>query len=584
MPRKRTIAAYSCLSIALTTLMSGCGEPEVEPNDTALLAAENPEQPILDLGADHWAAWGVLSGPDDVDAWLVADRNDDMEGFAEQAPVLSKSPLIASTTPHPLHAFGVRWMAFDPLAYERLAVAADAGRGARIEGLQISDEIIVSLDLQPIEVFSDDVMIVAAEMTGTGVEDRAIDRPDFILLEGTVTGVEDSEVFLSISPTSSNGWIRIREQKHMIATELEDPKRRTVIYDLNALPEAFAPTSTFTCDGGLEVPGITNQRSPHPQRSLGGTGMTEYRVALETDNEYLQNLFGGSIDEAVAYAATLVAATNTILVRDVQSRQKISYIRVWEGVDPWQDTDTIDQIFAFRELWNADMNQVDRNTAHFLSGRWLGGGAAWINVLCNESYGYALSADLDGSFPLPLTQGAGNWDVVVFAHETGHNYGALHTHELTPPVDNCGNGDCSQPQSTLMSYCHTCPGGITNTRLAFHPRTQATMRSQIELSDCGSDVEELIELNGFFTLLEGRWAVPVISRVDYLDPDENLVATTPIGFEYFVCPFSDNGKNDTCINPFGTSLMLDPDQTYLIEVLGSDDTFYNFGFVRPTGQ
>lgn len=580
----RTFTAYSGLFITVTMLVPGCGEPEVEPNNTALQALTNPQQPILDLGASDWAAWGILAGTNDVDAWIVADQGNGMEGFAAQAPVLNRSPLIPSPIPHPLHAFGVKWLEFDPLAYETLAVAADAGRGAHIEALQINDEIIVDLDLQPIEIFSDDVVIVAASMVKGVVENRPIDRPDLILLEGTVAGIEDSEVFLSISPVSSNGWIRIRNRQHMIATDLEDPKRRAIIYDLNALPEAFAPTSVFTCDGGLDVPGVTSGTARSTHQHLGGTALTEYRVALDSDNEYLQNLFGGSINEAVAYAQTLVAATNTILVRDVQSRLKISYIRIWEGNDPWFDNNTFDQLYAFREAWNEDMSQVDRNLAHLLSGRPLGGGVAWVDVLCNESFGYALSANLAGSFPMPLTQGADNWDVVVFAHETGHNYGASHTHEITPPVDNCGNGDCSQPQSTLMSYCHTCPGGIANTQLSFHPRTQATMRSRIESTDCGHDVEELIELNGFFTVFEGGWAVPIISRIDYFDTTLGIVSTTAINSELFICPFHDNGKNDVCFNPFGTSLMLDPDQMYLIEVLGGNNTFYNFGFVRTAEE
>jgi hypothetical protein len=234
----------------------------------------------------------------------------------------------------------------------------------------------VGLDLQPIEIFSDDVVIVAASMVKGVVENRPIDRPDLILLEGTVTGIEDSEVFLSISPVSSNGWIRIRDRQHMIATDLEDPKRRAIIYDLNALPEAFVPTSVFTCDGGLDVPGVTSGTARSTHQHLGGTALTEYRVALDSDTEYLQNLFGGSINEAVAYAQTLVAATNTILVRDVQSRLKISYIRIWEENDPWFDTNTVDQLYAFREAWNQDMSQVDRNLAHLLSGRPLGGGVA----------------------------------------------------------------------------------------------------------------------------------------------------------------------------------------------------------------
>ncbi len=580
---KQAFKAYSGLFITLAMVIPGCGEPEVEPNDTALQAAANQEQPILDLGAGDWAAWGILAGPDDVDSWLVADLGGGMEGLAAHAPILTTSPLTPSDSAHPLHAFGVKCLDFDPQAYQRLAIAADAGRGARIESIQVSDEIVLELDLQPIEVFTDDVKIVSATMNEGVLKDRPLQRPDVILLEGKVTGIDDSKVFLSISPRNSNGWIRIRDRKYMIATELEDPRRQTIVYDLDALPEVFSPTMTFACGGGIAVPGMTTgTASTTQQQQLQGTGVTEYRLAIDSDTEYLQALFGGSIDEAVAYAATLVAATNTILVRDVQSRLKISYIRMWEGQDPWNAFDTETQLYAFRDVWNRDMGAVDRNLAHMLSGRSLGGGIAWLNVLCWDEYGYALSADLDGSFPLPLSESTENWDIFVFAHETGHNYGAGHTHELEPPVDNCGNGNCFQPRSTLMSYCHLCPGGMANAELAYHPRSQLAMRNGIESGGCGQAVDDLIELNGFFTVLEDRWAMPTISRVDYLDPSRDLIATTPILSELYFCPFSDNDKVNTCINPFGTSLKLDPEHTYVIEVLGSEDTFYNFGFVRPT--
>ena len=576
---------YGCVAITLTILIAGCGEPEVEPNDTALEVARNTEQPILDLGADDWAGWGVLTDGDDVDSWLIVNQSDGMEGLAERAPILTASPLTASAEPHPLDAFGVRWLDFDHRSYETIATAAHAGRGARIEALQLSDEIIVKLDLKPIEVFTEDVDIIAARMIDGVVENRAIERPDLVLLAGTVTGIEDSEVFLSLSPRNSNGWIRIRDRKYIIATELENPARRSIVYDLHALPEAFVPKSDFRCGGGIETPGftdLTRVRDTRPQQRISGSGVTEYQLALEGDTEYLQNLFGGSINDAVAYAATLVAATNTILVRDVQSRLKISYVRMWEGEDPWNAADTENQLYDFTDAWNIDMAGVDRDLVHMLSGRALGGGIAWINVLCLKTYGYAISADLNGSFPIPLSESTENWDIFVFAHETGHNYGAIHTHELTPPVDNCGNGNCFQPRSTLMSYCHLCPGGIANVELAFHPRSQSAMREGIDSGDCGREVNDLIELNGFFTILEDRLAMPVIYRVDYLDPSRDLVAKTPIHSDLFFCPFVDNDKNDACMHPFGTSMMFDPDQTYLIEVSGSDDTFYNFGFVRPT--
>ena len=65
------------------------------------------------------------------------------------------------------------------------------------------------------------------------------------------------------------------------------------------------------------------------------------------------------------------------------------------------------------------------------------------------------------------------WDVLVVAHEIGHNFGSLHTHDgYNPKVDECGvedaNGKKTCPaelplehSSTIMSYCHNCIGGVS---------------------------------------------------------------------------------------------------------------------------
>jgi hypothetical protein len=131
----------------------------------------------------------------------------------------------------------------------------------------------------------------------------------------------------------------------------------------------------------------------------------------------------------------------------------------------------------FRNEWTANMDDVERNIAHILSGRTNlpYGGVAWLSVVCNHNYGYGVSGYLNGFFPYPLEDNhSNNWDLVVMAHELGHNFGTLHTHDgYTPPIDNCGNGDCTGAENgTIMSYCHTCSGGIANIRLGFHDRVQ----------------------------------------------------------------------------------------------------------------
>ena len=67
----------------------------------------------------------------------------------------------------------------------------------------------------------------------------------------------------------------------------------------------------------------------------------------------------------------------------------------------------------------------------------------------------------------------------MVAHEIGHNFGSLHTHDgYNPKVDECGvedaNGKKTCPaelplehSSTIMSYCHNCIGGVSNVAYTF---------------------------------------------------------------------------------------------------------------------
>ena len=74
-------------------------------------------------------------------------------------------------------------------------------------------------------------------------------------------------------------------------------------------------------------------------------------------------------------------------------------------------------------------------------------------------------------------------------HEIGHNFNSGHTHDggYSPRVDTCGcpysNGHCADscpsqlplPKSaTLMSYCHLCSGGYSNTDFTFGGKYSGT--------------------------------------------------------------------------------------------------------------
>lgn len=98
---------------------------------------------------------------------------------------------------------------------------------------------------------------------------------------------------------------------------------------------------------------------------------------------------------------------------------------------------------------------------HFISGAGLGGGIAYLGALCDTSqqFCFAVSGNLGGNVPFPITVSPLNWDFMVVAHETGHNFNGPHTHDVG--IDNCAGGSCIT-NGTIMSYCHQCPGGLSN--------------------------------------------------------------------------------------------------------------------------
>jgi hypothetical protein len=113
---------------------------------------------------------------------------------------------------------------------------------------------------------------------------------------------------------------------------------------------------------------------------------------------------------------------------------------------------------------------------------------AYLSQVCG-TYQYGVAGHLAGGFPSPLQNyNWGNWDLMVTAHELGHNFGAPHTHDVAPQIDGCGTGNCAQAfGGTIMSYCHACNGGMSNIQLAFHPRTiSESMLPYIDgLTGCG---------------------------------------------------------------------------------------------------
>lgn len=269
-------------------------------------------------------------------------------------------------------------------------------------------------------------------------------------------------------------------------------------------------------------------------------------VAIDSDFEYYDQF--DDADDAASYAADLIGFSSLLYRDEIDTGLLISYLRLFETAeDPWEQTGTSCILYEFGRHWGQNQKQVERTIAHFLSGKNLNGGIAWLGALCasNETYnigsqcpglpavgsykgGYGVSTSVRGTFDPGSPQSV--WDIVVVSHEIGHNFNSPHTHCYAgiggnpAHVDHCFGagtpgchagasslpGPAGQGAGTLMSYCHLLGGGLSNISLNFgtgHPygvqpirvpnRMHAHVQERAELMPGCFVNPELIFADGF---------------------------------------------------------------------------------------
>ena len=419
------------------------------------------------------------------------------------APAVSRH---ADLLPSPLRAAGPAAgtaieVSLDATTARRAGEIADLEGTVRLGGIPLPGGSSADLTLHRIDPFAPDATILVA---GAGGRERRIAPTSVVALAGTVDGDPDGEAFLCFSPAGVEGWIR----KDGVAFGVSDGVTGgpLLIHRLDALPPIDpALLENFCGSDLLDQPGPVLPQDDrdtrirpgsHDRHTMVAPPCKLVRLAIETDQELL-GIFDGSVNATTGYIATLVAASSSIYTRDFGVRLQIGWLRLWTDTDPWEATDMGTELGVFRDYWEGNMGHVDRDLTHFLSGRPLGGGVAWLGVLCSN-YNYALSANLNGSFPYPIQNNhAENWDLMVFNHELGHNVGCPHTHDIG--VDNCAGGDCSiVPNATIMSYCHGCPGGLANVRMEFCPENIANVAAHFAAVPCDFRVLEGFEAGDDF--------------------------------------------------------------------------------------
>lgn len=325
---------------------------------------------------------------------------------------------------------------------------------------------------------------------------------DLSVWSGSIVEIPGARVFLALASQGSRGFLELpfpgNRLVHLVTengpTSAGEPALSHLVRDADVAGMRLTQLVDF-CSEPRVVPGSITELALAPPALHDTETLTtaDCRIAIETDYQLYQKF--GSVGGVTSYVGQMMAAISDQYFTDLQTTLSIAYLGVYSTpADPWLTQDsggsTSAMLDEFRNAWVTNGWPASANLAHFVSGASLGGGIAYVNVLCNQSFGFGVSGNISGTVNWGTWTGQpGNftWDFVVVAHELGHNFGANHTHSYCPPLDQCysncsGTTQCSQ--GTLMSYCHLC-GGMDNIDLEFGPMVANIMRGSVNSSCLG---------------------------------------------------------------------------------------------------
>ncbi len=384
---------------------------------------------------------------------------------------------------------------------------AQAETSVRVAGWPVAPDERADVVLTRYEVYAPGAKVFVVDSQG----EHEVPRSRLAFFSGAAEGDSDLRVFAAVDPDTRlvNGFSQTRDDLYELHPLSDLPSLAGLAKTagsgrhLVALPEVFraerGESPEFTCGQDGAPLSFLEERDRVQQMAEEGSifasaisTLHTATVAVDTDNEFMNLKFTDNTTTATNYIASLIASMTVIYERDALVRllQGTTYLRVSTTTDPYNDTSSgnanVSKLQEFSNIWNTTYASVPRAVAMMLSGKQAGGGAsgiAWVNTLCSKYYGTSFSqVFLSGTTP--------SWgDVLVVAHELGHNFGSPHTHCYATPVDNCFNtesGCYSGPKScpasqtingvtnvtgTLMSYCHLSGLGGCTSSTVFHPRT-----------------------------------------------------------------------------------------------------------------
>jgi len=267
---------------------------------------------------------------------------------------------------------------------------------------------------------------------------------------GTVPGIAGSEARFSIHDDSIEGivltpdaWYLVEPMRHY---DPSSPQTEMVVYRTSdIIAESFGTCGTALAEQiGDQIFRIHEALTPQMLDASSSLAIAD--VATEADYEFV-SAYGNSASANNAIL-DIMNQVDGIYSAQLSISLRVGYQHTWETVsDPYTSTAPSTMLSEFRNHWSANFSSVPFDLAHMWTGKDMDGstiGIAYLGVACNaRSYSYGLSQ----------RYAAAPAKYILTAHEIGHNFGANHTEQASPPQTDCSNTIMNSSVGTGTSFC-----------------------------------------------------------------------------------------------------------------------------------
>lgn len=347
---------------------------------------------------------------------------------------------------------------------------SDAPQALRF-AIPTNDGETIELELAQVEILTSEFYLETEQQQNVAYQPA-------IHYRGIMRDDPNSIACISLSGSGVMGMLANAEGNFVLG-QMEDGSEDYIFYKTQHL-NALSPNNCHADEESL-----LGDFGDQPGASDRGVGCKIVQVYFECDYKmYTDN--GSSTTNVGNYVSGLFNQIATLYANE-DIGIAISQIFVWTSPDAYAGYNSTSAVLnAFRQTRGTSFNG---NLAHLLTTRSLGGGIAYVDVVCFKQYAYGVSAVSKTYQNVPTY----SWSVEVVTHELGHNLGAWHTHSCNWPtgaLDNCVSpeGSCSPGPTpvnggTIMSYCHLTNHGI-NFNHGFGPVPGARIRDKVLNGSC----------------------------------------------------------------------------------------------------